>query len=64
MRNIKLTVGIIISNIYMEADKFIYRPNGFRPFMVIQRDIVNRLDGVKTYKHRLTHGKHTFKYLG
>ena len=64
MTNIKSGVSMSLSKIDIASHKLIYEPKGFKPFMVIQRHIVNRLDGIRTYKHRLTHGKYTIKYLG
>jgi hypothetical protein len=58
MTNIKLLVSIKLSKLDGDANKLIYRPNGFKPFMIIQGDIVNRLQGFETYKFRLVHGKY------
>ena len=69
MINIKLVVGFKLSKLGVNANKLIYKPNGFKPFMTIQGDIVNRLQGFETYKFRLVHRlininlhneKHTF----
>jgi hypothetical protein len=58
MTNIKLLVSIKLSKLDDNANKNLYRPNGFKPFMIIQTDIVNRLQGISTYKFRLVHGKY------
>ncbi len=69
MTNIKLVVSFKLSKLDVNANKLIYNHKGFKPFMVIQGDIVNRLQGFQTYKFRLVHRlininlhneKHTF----
>ena len=55
MTNIKLVVSFKLSKLDVKSNKIIYTPIGFKPFMVIQGDIVNRLQGFETYKFRLVH---------
>jgi len=53
MTNIKLTVYLKLSNLEFKSNNFVYYNIGYKPFMIIQRDIDRRLQGIETYKLRL-----------